>query len=402
MPRANPASTIKSIETECNEMSKVWLKMFNVGAGSGQEGRISGSVINSFTRPAPLYGLRKDHKRVQVGQDPPTRPVCGAVSGPNATISKLISEFIGHLNTAVGDEKQSHSTEDVLSRIDKFNRSRTSGNLEIVSLDVVALYPSLNIGLCKEVVYQLVTETDVTFENVSYKVAKKLLWFVTSTEERSRWRVEEFCSKRSNTSGRPPTLSGFLNGNEDHWIHHQGPMDGGEEKRVLGAVVAGLVGKVLDRHPVTCSGETFVQNTGGAIGLDLTCTVAKSVMQKFDSKLESFLQGLAYNCHLNSTYVDDKLIVTQVPPPGLRYVGGNAVVVESQVEPDRLIPGDRRTAVFIQSVANDIFGCLSFTYDCPSNNEDQRMPVLDLKVWMDRCEDGTNRIRHDFYDKPCA
>ena len=249
----------------------------------------------------------------------------------------------------------------------------------------------------------MVTETDVTYVNVNYKVANKLLWFVTSAEERRRWGVDQFCSQRSCPGGRPPSLSGFFNENEEYWIHFSGPMTGREERQVLGAVMAGLVGKVLGRHPVTCGGDTFVQNSGGAIGLDLTCTVAKSVMQKFDSKLESLLQGLAYNCHLNSTYVDDKLIVTQVPPPGLRYEGGGeARVVESQVEPDRLLPGDRRTANFIQSVADDIFGCLRFTADCPSNNDDNRMPVLDLKVWLEKCPDGTNRIRHVFYEKPCA
>ena len=37
-----------------------------------------------------------------------------------------------------------------------------------------------------------------------------------------------------------------------------------------------------------------------------------------------------------------------------------------------------------------------FTFDHPSNHEDKRMPVLDLKVHMD--EEGF--ILHEFYEKP--
>ena len=89
---------VQEVERECNGLSRIWVKMFSMGEGVGHEKRIMGNVMCSYSQPAPLYGLRKDHKMVQEGQEPPTRPVCGAVTGPNAVISSLLAEMISYIN----------------------------------------------------------------------------------------------------------------------------------------------------------------------------------------------------------------------------------------------------------------------------------------------------------------
>ena len=62
-----------------------------------------------------------------------------------------------------------------------------------------------------------------------------------------------------------------------------GTMNTNEKKKVLASVVSALVEIVMTNHPVTCAGRTAVQKEGGAIGLALTCDVAKSVMMALDS-----------------------------------------------------------------------------------------------------------------------
>ena len=37
--------------------------------------------------------------------------------------------------------------------------------------------------------------------------------------------------------------------------------------------------------------------------------------------------------------------------------------------------------------------------DYPSNYEDGKMPLLDLKVWIQEGDDGSSRIIHEFYSK---
>ena len=60
----------------------------------------------------------------------------------------------------------------------------------------------------------------------------------------------------------------------------------------------------------------------------------------------------------------------------MRYEGGGrARIAESEVEGDLQREPDQRTAEFVQSIAQ-IFGCIQFTADYPSKNEDGRMPYI--------------------------
>ena len=57
-----------------------------------------------------------------------------------------------------------------------------------------------------------------------------------------------------------------------------------------------------------------------------------------------------------------------------------------------------QTAKHLQQLANNIFpGMFNVTVDYPSNNPDNKMPLLDLKCWIDP---DTNKILHCFYRKP--
>ena len=80
--------------------------------------RVSNAFEASNNDIPPLYGLRKEHKRVTAGEEekgPPQRPVCGAVVGSNYRISHFISSII--LPVIEEAEEPCNSTEDFLSRI---------------------------------------------------------------------------------------------------------------------------------------------------------------------------------------------------------------------------------------------------------------------------------------------
>ena len=66
--------------------------------------------------------------------------------------------------------------------------------------------------------------------------------------------------------------------------------------------------------------------------------------------------------------------------PGCRLVDGKVVVVKEEVEGDKSIPGDRRTALVIQEIANSVCKTIRMTIDCPSSHESGWMPLLDLQV----------------------
>ena len=79
-----------------------------------------------------------------------------------------------------------------------------------------------------------------------------------------------------------------------------------EERRLLACLVSAMVVIVMSNHPVTCGGQVAVQNEGGAIGLSLTCDVAKTVMTALDTILVRKMTQNNLSCWLNHTYVDDK------------------------------------------------------------------------------------------------
>ena len=54
---------------------------------------------------------------------------------------------------------------------------------------------------------------------------------------------------------------------------------------------------------------------------------------------------------------------------------------------------------FIQMKANTIDKSIQVTYDHRSKYDDRRLPVLDVKVWIDLCKDGKYRLLHSHYIK---
>ena len=59
---------------------------------------------------------------------------------------------------------------------------------------------------------------------------------------------------------------------------------------------------------------------------------------------------------------------------------------------------DKRTMVIIEEIANNIDENLKVTYDIPSNYEDLKVPILDVKAGLNE----KNEIEYEFYKKPIA
>ena len=75
-------------------------------------------------------------------------------------------------------------------------------------------------------------------------------------------------------------------------------------------------------------------------------------------------------------------------------------MIQEEIENDVTVPHDRRTAEVVRAMASDIFGGICFTADCPSSSDSGKMPVLDLQLWLEKGESGTNKIRFEYYEKP--
>ena len=139
-----------------------------MGKESRQEKRIRG---NFHDEKAPLLGHRTSRMDHKTGEDPvkgpPGRPLCLADCSYNRSISHLISSIQREI---IDDEATvCENAEDMLASFKKINDDEgVSLNTFILSTDVKALYPSLDIDVTAEIVCKMFAESNGTVEDIDY------------------------------------------------------------------------------------------------------------------------------------------------------------------------------------------------------------------------------------------
>ena len=98
-------------------------------------------------------------------------------------------------------------------------------------------------------------------------------------------------------------------------------------------------------------------------------------------------------------YIDDSNQAAVVPLPGAKYDSDSKKVI---IDENLIIPDeneDERLARVLKEIANDILPDIQMEEDHPSQNDDKKMPILDMKVWMD---DQEGYIMYEHFEKPMA
>ena len=108
-------------------------------------------------------------------------------------------------------------------------------------------------------------------------------------------------------------------------------------------------------------------------------------------------------------YVDDDFLVFEFLPPGARWCDVNRRIEVKQelVEGDLDEAEDLRTIREISRMADSICPVLRTTFDCPSLQQNRKMPLLNLQVWVERVEKeggggGEWEVVWEYFRKPCA
>jgi hypothetical protein len=105
------------------------------------------------------------------------------------------------------------------------------------------------------------------------------------------------------------------------------------------------------------------------------------------------------NLKMYERYVDDSNQVAIVPPPGAKYdVTSSKVIIDDNLI-DVVVCDDERTARVKTDIANSVMPGIVMEFNIPSRNSDQKMPILDMEVWIEK-EEGN--IMFQQYEKPTA
>ena len=155
---------------------------------------------------------------------------------------------------------------------------------------------------------------------------------------------------------------------------------------------------VMSNHFYFFDGKIYHQKGGAAIGNQASEKLGKLLMKRFDRKFVALLKKLKVEHELYKRYVDDILAALAGLGPGVRWDGSKMIVRPDKVEEDKSVRADARTFEELEKIAGTIFKCLDFTSDSPSSHEEEKVPVLDLKVYVGK----EGFIMHEFYEKPVA
>ena len=146
------------IEEATNAHTKCWMRMLNVGKESKDDDRYKSSMLTHNSKPATLYIYRKDHKKFEDRiKGPPVRPLCDV----NDSYGHKLSHFLCNILKEISDEQETicDSTEDMIAAIKNTNEKRKlNENSVIGSMDVKALYPSLDINFTIDVICDAVLQ----------------------------------------------------------------------------------------------------------------------------------------------------------------------------------------------------------------------------------------------------
>ena len=393
-------------EKEVNAHAGMWTRILNAGTETSNHDRIRSNMKSRNNPPAPLSILRKDHKRYEdevIG--PPGRPVCGGDVSYNRRLSHLISVL---LTDVYRDEKTvCSSTEELLAEVGRLNDEGLD-ELDIVgSMDVIALYPSLDIDFTIQKVCEVLYESPVRYEGLNVKELGLYLSLVMNDDELSEKGVHTGCPKRRFPNGPRPNITGcgMREKEEDRhrsWVFPDlANVTTNLQRRMLVEAMRVVLKTLMETHTYEFAGVTRRQTRGGAIGMELTGVLAQVYMVWWDRQFTIKLELIEIRLKLHERYVDDSNLVAKQTEKGARYNENRIVITEETINQDEGIPDDERTMKFLQSVANSIHPSTQMTIDYPSRYVEGKVPMLDVKMWMERVGD-TRRILYEHYEKEMA
>ena len=334
---------------------------------------------------APFYAVRKDHKTVEIGKEaegPKTRGVCGAEDCLTMRLSHLLSLILKELIPQ--NETHCDSTEDLLAEIEKVN---TTGNVKprwkVGSLDIEALYPSLDIEKCAKIITKELYEGEIMIENVEWKEVMLYLRYMLDDDELTAKDLWEYVPKRRTNRGRPPTF--ISSGSDLHeeerlksWVFPELEPDENIKKKMFADAIGVLIIKTISNHVYQYNSTIFKQVEGGAIGLELVGIIANIYMAWWDKELIQLITNENMEVEVYKRYVDDI----------------NVVIDDFDENSD-----DERVIRKISELADTIDPSIRSTYDYGKNYSDSRLPMLDLKLWIGTDISNQWRILHTHYMK---
>ena len=280
------------------------------------------------------------------------------------------------------------------------------------SMDVKSLYPSLLAIPSTKIITEVFMESDIAIEGINWVETGKYLAINLSKDEINQLGLKEVVSTRAKKGGRSPGMTtaeimGKLNREEAEEVQSlfNPPMrmpTEREKKIMLAQVLKIAMLAVLNNHTYQFEdNEVRLQKDGSPIGLEMAGAMSRVVMIWWDKQFLSLAKKNHIALHLYMRYIDDQNMAVKPLAPGTRWVvgpwagglEGRMVLMEEHIGMDELLPADMRTMEELRKMGDSICEMIQLEEDYPSKYNDQRLPILDLKVNVQEVEEDEQPSR---------
>ena len=306
------------------------------------------------------------------------------------------------------------STEELCSQIKIMNENilvngmkrgpfQKDGSLVVGSKDVKAHYPEIDIDVASDEVKKEIEQSDLDINVDTNEVALFLACSMSVKQIKEEGLTQLVHTRRFKKGTRPGlTCKAIMGGpatrmEDESWVPPARKPGRRQKMKMVGVMIKYAIRLVMENHFYSFDNAIRKQRKGGAIGSKLTERLGKMLMKRHNKRYTKLLSKLKVKNELNEGYVDDTTDALAAIDPGVMFEDGILVFKEELVAEDKKIPEDERTMKVLRDIANSIYKCVQFTIDFPTNYEDMKVPVLDLKLFLQ-----DSQLVHEFYEKPCA
>jgi hypothetical protein len=155
----------------------------------------------------------------------------------------------------------------------------------------------------------------------------------------------------------------------------------------------------MSSHFYRIGEEVRTQRDGGSIGSAMAGEASRVYMLEWDKTFIMKIKSLELSLILYARYVDDITLACY----NIRQCWSFDPILDKMVYTDNetvtTVTDEQHTFRVLQAIANSIHPQVQLTLDTPGNHTDGKMPVLDLKIWVQRDSHGLQSIHHTFYKK---
>ena len=353
----------------------------------------------------------KDHKNVPEGHNKPARPICGATCSHNGQLSHMLSIIINAIADHYDTGTETDSTEDMIANINHFNSTNTNTNMTIISMDVKALYPSLDVKEVAKTVADIYIQSKLEIQGIEWEEACKYLALLLTPTEIDDLGLKEVVHQRKHKRGRPPGITTAEVGQRLHQPteakdsvlnkpHRQPTKE--EERKIMAKCLELMILACMQNHTYLFNNTIRLQTKGGAIGLKVTQALARLYMLWWDQKFLKIAKEAGAKISMYKRYVDDTNIIIQGIEPNTEWDEESKklkTTATTTIANDPIQEAmDVRTAREIKKIANSISQFIQWEEAVPSNSINGKLPILDLQCWPS----NSTTIMYEFYRKPMA